>query len=140
MPAQLQLPPPASPVDVVKETGEPAASDQAVRGVLSGWFVPVPFAQHLFRSVPMAIGRVYRLTDGEGRPHPELDELFDSLDAAQEAALAWIERQQLVAAAADDAERLLALGQHFGLEVSTPSGTWRTLRHAGAIAALQPGR
>ena len=100
--------------------------------------MPVPLAQHLFRPIPFELGRVYRLTDGDGRPHAELDELFDSLDAAQEAALAWIEHQRLVAAAADEAERLLALGQHFGLEVSTPSGEWRTLRHAGAIATVPP--
>ncbi|MFM8258643.1 MAG: hypothetical protein ACKOE9_08885 [Vulcanococcus sp.] len=94
----------------------------------------MPSAQHLFSSTTLVGGRVYRLTDGAGQPHPELDELFDSLDAAQEAALAWIERQSLLDPAAGMGDRLLALGQYFGLEVSTPSGDWRTLRHAGAAA------
>lgn len=94
----------------------------------------MPSAQYLFRSDPFDADRLYRLTDGDGRPHPELDELFDSLDAAQEAALAWIERQRLLDPAAGSGDRLRALGQHFGLEVSTPSGAWRTLRHAGAAA------
>lgn len=75
--------------------------------------------------------RVYRLTDGHGQPHPVLDELFDCLDAAHEAALEWIDQQRLLPAGAPAGERQVALCQHFGLEVSTPSGDWRTLRHAG---------
>jgi len=94
----------------------------------------VPSAQHLFQSATLVGPRVYRLTDGAGQPHPELDELFESLDAAQEAALAWIERQSLLDPAAGLTDRLRALGQYFGLEVSTPSGDWRTLRHPGSAA------
>lgn len=101
--------------------------------------MPVPPAQHLFRPIPFELGRCYRLTDGLGQPHPELDELFESLEAAQEAALAWIDRQQIVCEPVTDAERLQALGLHFGLEVSTPSGVWRTLRHAGASLAMAQG-
>lgn len=91
----------------------------------------MPSAHYLLEASSLLGGRVYRLTDGAGQPHPELDELFESLDAAQEAALAWIERQSLLDPAAGPPDRLRALGHHFGLEVSTPSGDWRTLRHAG---------
>ncbi|MEY4297184.1 MAG: hypothetical protein RLZZ423_363 [Cyanobacteriota bacterium] len=84
---------------------------------------------------PAEVLRVYRLTDGYGQPHPVLDELFESLDAAQEAALEWIEQQCLLAADAAPAERHALLCLHFGLEVSTPSGDWRTLRHPGNSAA-----
>ena len=84
---------------------------------------------------PAAAWRVYRLTDGRGLPHPVLDELFESLDAAHEAALNWIEQQSLLSADAAPAERHALLCLHFGLEVSTPSGDWRTLRHPGIAAA-----
>jgi hypothetical protein len=75
--------------------------------------------------------RVYRLTDGKGVPHAVLDECFESLDGALEAALEWIELQRLVEPDAGLSERHAALCLHFGVEVSTPSGDWRTLRHAG---------
>ena len=101
---------------------------------LGGCSLPQPVASHLFRSPVDLAGRRYRLLDGRGQPHPELDELFDSLDGALDAAVAWIEQQQLLGAGAGPLERSAALGQHFGLEVSTPSGDWRTLRHAGAFA------
>lgn len=84
---------------------------------------------------PAAALRVYRLIDGRGQPHPVLDELFESLDAAHEAALDWIQQQSLLAADAAPAERHALLCLHFGLEVSTPCGDWRTLRHPGVPAA-----
>ncbi|MFM2079721.1 MAG: hypothetical protein RLZZ219_403 [Cyanobacteriota bacterium] len=89
-----------------------------------------PVLQH---AVPPlgASDRMYRLTDGHGRPHPVLDELFDCLDAAHEAALEWIEQQALVPSEAPAGERHALLRLHFGIEVSTRSGDWRTLRHAG---------
>lgn len=77
------------------------------------------------------VGRVYRLTDGCGCPHAVLDELFESLDAAHEAALEWIEQQRLLCPGAAPTDRQAMLCLHFGIEVSTPSGDWRTLRHAG---------
>lgn len=83
---------------------------------------------------PAAALRVYRLIDGHGHPHPVLDELFESLDAAHEAALDWIEQQALLTPDAAPAERHALLCLHFGLEVSTPSGDWRTLRHPGVSA------
>ena len=86
-------------------------------------------------SAPASLLRRYRLTDGDGHPHPVLDELFESLDAAQEAALDWLDQQALLAVDAPPGERHALLCLHFGLEVSTPSGDWRTLRHPGVAAA-----
>ena len=78
-------------------------------------------------------GRVYRLTDGRGQPHPVLDEVFESLDAAHEAAAEWLQQHlphgPVAEPAGGDLQAQLCL--HFGIEVSTPSGDWRTLRHAG---------
>ena len=95
---------------------------------------PEPMAgsrlSHGFPS-PAAARRVYRLTDGHGRPHPVLDELFESLDAAHEAALDWIAQESLLDVDAAPSDRHILLCLHFGLEVSTPSGDWRTLRHPG---------
>ena len=82
-------------------------------------------------SSPWAVARVYRLIDGHGRPHAELDEVFESLDAAHEAALAWIEGRCLVEPQAPTGEPQAVLRRHFGVEVSTASGSWRTLRHPG---------
>ena len=75
--------------------------------------------------------RLYRLTDGRGQPHPVLDELFESREQALETALEWLQQQGVLDAQADprECERQLAL--HVGLDMSTPSGDWRTLRHAG---------
>lgn len=65
--------------------------------------------------------RFYRLVDPEGCPHPVLDDLYDSLDAAWAEALDWWNEQ---------------FGpqpgpMNIGVEVSTGSGSWRTLRHPG---------
>lgn len=99
--------------------------------------VLAPAVTHLaFSSVDGAC-RVYRLTDGRGLPHAVLDECFESLDAAHEAALHWIEHQQLVEPGAAAAQLQATLCQHFGIEVSTPSGDWRTLRHAGMTPTPQ---
>ena len=62
--------------------------------------------------------RTYRLVDEQGAPHPVLDDLYDSLDAAWSEALNWW--------------REAGPGQEpigIGVEVSTASGDWRTLRH-----------
>lgn len=62
-------------------------------------------------------GRRYRLVDLNGRPHAELDELFDSYEAACDQALRW-----------DDDP---AAGAHHSpsitIEVSTLCGGWRSL-------------
>ena len=78
-----------------------------------------------------ADGRLYRLTDAGGLPHPVLDELFEGRDQALEAALEWLQQQGLLDGHADAREQERQLALHVGLEMSTPSGDWRTLRHAG---------
>lgn len=75
--------------------------------------------------------RQYRLTDRYGQPHPVLDEAFESPEQALEVAMAWLEQQGLVDGRADQRERERQLALQVGVEMSTPSGSWRTLRHAG---------
>ncbi len=65
--------------------------------------------------------RSYRLVDQQGDPHPVLDDLYDSLDAAWSEAQSWWHEH----VGADHAP----VG--IGVEVSTASGEWRTLRHPG---------
>jgi hypothetical protein len=62
------------------------------------------------------ISRRYRLVDAALQPHPQLDGLYESLDAALEEALAWC--SNLAASHA----------RSIGVEVSTLSGGWRTVR------------
>jgi hypothetical protein len=83
--------------------------------------------------------RFYRLTDRHGHPHPVLDECFESLDQALEAALEWLEQGGLVDPRADQRERERQLALQVGVEMSTPSGCWRTLRHAGFMAWRSAG-
>ncbi|MFM7087059.1 MAG: hypothetical protein ACKOGI_03335 [Vulcanococcus sp.] len=66
--------------------------------------------------------RLYRLVDQSGEPHPVLDDLYDSLESAWSEALHWWNdnfgpEQQVIG---------------IGVEVSTASGDWRTLRHPGS--------
>jgi hypothetical protein len=63
--------------------------------------------------------RVYRLVDHRGDPHPVLDDLYDTLEAAWAEALSWWHDERGPAAP--------PVG--IGVEVSTGSGMWRTLRH-----------
>jgi len=78
-----------------------------------------------------AAQRLFRLTDARGLPHPVLDESFESRDQALEAALEWLQQQGLLDPQADAREQEKQLALQVGLEMSTPSGDWRTLRHAG---------
>jgi hypothetical protein len=66
--------------------------------------------------------RHYRLVDQQGRPHPVLDTLYDSLDSAWDEALSWWRDQ------VGPSQEPVGIG----VEVSTPCGSWRTLRHPGA--------
>jgi hypothetical protein len=66
----------------------------------------------------------YRLIDHRGAPHPVLDDLYDSLDAAWSDARSWWE---LNVCRLGDRSDAMAIG----IEVSTTSGSWRTLRHPG---------
>ena len=61
--------------------------------------------------------RAYRLIDPFRRPHPQLDGCYSSLEEAWQDAVAWLE-----ALGADGGSCPI------GLEVSTPSGDWRTIR------------
>ena len=105
---------------------------------------PIPSANP-WSLAPLGTQRLYRLTDGQGQPHPVLDELFDSHEQALEAALAWLLQQGLIDARADQRQQQRQLALQVGVEVSTPSGSWRSLRHAGftdwrarAAAAAEP--
>lgn len=62
--------------------------------------------------------RVFRLVNERGEPHPVVDDHFESCDAAWAEALHWWRSQ---AHASGD-----PIG--IGIEVSTPSGDWRTIR------------
>ena len=66
--------------------------------------------------------RHYRLVDQQGCPHPVLDDLYDSLDAAWEEARRWWCEQ-----VGSEREPV-----GIGIEVSTACGSWRTLRHPGS--------
>ncbi|MGL6132951.1 MAG: hypothetical protein ACRC1L_01980 [Prochlorococcaceae cyanobacterium] len=65
--------------------------------------------------------RRYRLVDGRGAPHPVLDDLYDSLEAAWAEASRWWQSHS--GCSQDPVE--------IGVEVSTASGEWRTLRFPG---------
>lgn len=64
-------------------------------------------------------GRTYRLVDARGEPHPVLDDLYESLEAAWSEAVGWWDTQ-------DHAARE-PIG--IGVEVSTSNGAWRTIRY-----------
>ncbi len=68
--------------------------------------------------------RRYRLVDQQGLPHPELDDQFESMEEAWAFACQWCRNN---GGSVDSAlgERPIGLG----VEVSTGSGNWRTLRH-----------
>jgi hypothetical protein len=65
--------------------------------------------------------RHYRLVDQQGCPHPVLDDLYDSLDAAWDEARQWWREH-----VGSDREPV-----GIGIEVSTACGSWRTLRYPG---------
>ena len=61
--------------------------------------------------------RTYRLVDVLLQPHPQLDGFYDSIEEALRDAITWLEGLGPEAAMAP-----------IGLEVSTHSGEWRTIR------------
>ncbi|AFY28198.1 hypothetical protein Cyagr_1017 [Cyanobium gracile PCC 6307] len=65
--------------------------------------------------------RTYRLVDLQGEPHPILDDLYESLDAAWSEALNWWQEEF------GPVQGPVGIG----VEVSTLSGEWRTLRYPG---------
>ena len=66
--------------------------------------------------------RRFRLVDRHGAPHPVLDDLYESLEAAWEDARSWWRGQ------GGGESRPIEIG----VEESTGCGTWRTLRHPGS--------
>lgn len=76
------------------------------------------------RTAQNAGQRLYRLVDQYGDPHPVLDDLYDSLDAAWSDARSWWE--QAVGGRSERPEPMA-----IGIEVSTTCGSWRTVRHPG---------
>lgn len=83
-------------------------------------------AGHLFSVLQR---RDYRLIDGCQQPHPELDGLYESIEEAIADAIGWLE--SMGASAADTS---------IGLEVSTPSGSWRTIRQPALLLCPLPMR
>ncbi len=77
---------------------------------------------------PLPTPRLYRLVDQQGSPHPVLDDLYDSLESAWGEAQRWW--QEHGGAVPDRSGRGAAMA--IGVEVSTASGDWRTLRPPGA--------
>ena len=63
--------------------------------------------------------RSYRLVDQDGSPHPVLDDLYDSLESAWSEATLWWQAQAPAGPEPMD----------IGVEVSTSTGNWRTVRH-----------
>jgi hypothetical protein len=61
--------------------------------------------------------RDYRLIDCCHQPHPHLDGLYESVDDAIADAIRWLESMGPG-----------TVDPSIGLEVSTPSGDWRTIR------------
>ncbi len=71
--------------------------------------------------------RDYRLIDGWQRPHPHLDGLYESVEEALADAIGWLESR---GAEAEEAS--------IGLEVSTPCGSWRTIRQPDLLLCPLP--
>jgi hypothetical protein len=66
----------------------------------------------------------YRLVDASFEPHPQLDSEYESLEEALQDAVAWLREQPDTGTAA------------IGVEVSTRSGGWRTVRYPNQIRAV----
>ncbi|MEB3318157.1 MAG: hypothetical protein VKO39_08470 [Cyanobacteriota bacterium] len=71
--------------------------------------------------------RDYRLIDSLQQPHPHLDGLYDSVDEAMADAIGWLESMGPGAAETS-----------IGLEVSTPCGSWRTIRQPDLLLCPLP--
>ncbi|MCP9857493.1 hypothetical protein KBZ33_01255 [Cyanobium sp. Cruz-8D1] len=82
--------------------------------------VAISFPQTRQRSSSQSC-RTYRLVDQQGEPHPILDDLYESLDAAWSEALHWWQEEF------GPVQGPVGIG----VEVSTLSGEWRTLRYPG---------
>jgi hypothetical protein len=73
--------------------------------------------------------RDYRLIDCLQQPHPELDGLYESVDEAMADAIDWLESMGPGAGETS-----------IGLEVSTPCGSWRTIRQPDLLLCPLPSQ
>lgn len=71
--------------------------------------------------------RDYRLIDNLHQPHPHLDGLYESMEEALADAIGWIESMGPG-----------GTNTSIGLEVSTPSGCWRTIRQPELLLCHWP--
>ena len=71
--------------------------------------------------------RDYRLIDGLQQPHPHLDGLYESVEEALADAIGWL--QSMGPGAGHTS---------IGLEVSTPCGSWRTIRQPDLLLCPLP--
>ena len=96
---------------------------------LSSSFQGPPF---LSQSLPQfrangEVRRDYRLIDSLQQPHPHLDGLYESIDEAMADAIGWLESMGPSARETS-----------IGLEVSTPCGSWRTIRQPDLLLCPLP--
>ncbi|MFN9631366.1 MAG: hypothetical protein ACK59A_14235 [Cyanobacteriota bacterium] len=73
--------------------------------------------------------RDYRLINALHQPHPELDGLYESVDEAMADAIGWLETMGPGAGETT-----------IGLEVSTPCGSWRTIRQPELLLCPLPSK
>jgi hypothetical protein len=79
-------------------------------------------------SIGKTLGRRdYRLIDCLQQPHPHLDGLYESVDEAMADAIGWLESMGPGAGETS-----------IGLEVSTPCGSWRTIRQPDLLLCPLP--
>ncbi|MEB3199395.1 MAG: hypothetical protein VKK62_02555 [Synechococcaceae cyanobacterium] len=79
--------------------------------------------------MPRAGSPVYRLVERPGLPHPCLDDVYDSLDAAMGDALSWWQGCRGPSGS----------GCLLGVEVRTRNGDWRTLQLQPCPSPCLPG-
>ena len=90
--------------------------------------LPLPSAKGLPFGAGNGLGRRdYRLIDCLQQPHPELDGLYESVDEAMADAIDWLENMGPGAGETS-----------IGLEVSTPCGSWRTIRQPDLLLCPLP--
>ena len=108
--------------------GPPLFSSGLPRVASSGR--PLPSSKGLSFGPTNGLGRRdYRLIDCLQQPHPELDGLYESVDEAMADAIDWLESMGPGAGETS-----------IGLEVSTPCGSWRTIRQPDLLLCPLPSQ
>ncbi len=73
-------------------------------------------------NMQMRIARnFYRLVGPDGQPHPVLDIIHESIEAAIGAARNWSSEEEV---------RSPTISQNIGVEVMTNNGSWRTIQYS----------